>query len=81
MSRDSVDTLARFSSENCADKFPIACASESLVDAFEVNDGAMFNSRTTNVINPSGKIAFVDDDANYSGHAKSVLAFIEGMKR
>ena len=81
ISRDSVDTLARFSTEECASKFPIASAGESLVNAFDVNDGAMFNSRTTYVIDPSGKIAFVDDDADYSGHVKNVLAYVEAMKR
>ena len=47
MSRDSVDTLARLSTEQCAGKFPMASAGEAIVNAFDVNDGAMFNSRTT----------------------------------
>lgn len=79
ISRDSVDTLARFSTEECGGKFPMASASESLVNAFDVNDGAMFNNRTTFVIARSGKIAYVDDDADYDGHVKSVLAFVQGM--
>lgn len=81
MSRDSVETLARFSAEECAGKFPMARASESLVNAFDVNDGAMFNTRTTYVIAPSGKIVFVDDDADHKGHVKSTLAFVQGMTR
>ena len=81
ISRDSTETLARFSTEECAGKFPMASAGESLVNAFDVNDGAMFNSRTTYVVTSSGKIAFVDDDADYGGHVKSVLAFIAAMKR
>lgn len=81
MSRDSVDTLARFSAEECFGKFPMGRASESLVNGFDVNDGAMFNTRTTYVIGPSGKIAFVDDSADYGGHAKSALAFVQGMSK
>jgi peroxiredoxin len=81
MSRDSVDTLARFSTEQCAGKFPVASADESIVNAFDVNDGAMFNTRTTYVIAPSGRIAFVHDDADSSGHVMKALAFVEGMKK
>jgi peroxiredoxin len=81
MSRDSVDTLARFSVEQCQGKFPVASADQSLVNAFDVNDGAMFNTRTTFVIAPSGTIAFVDDDADSNDHVKKALAFVERMKR
>jgi peroxiredoxin len=81
MSRDSVSTLARFSIEQCAGKFPVASADENIVNAFDVNDGAMFNTRTTFVIAPSGKIVFVDDDADSGDHVKKALAFVQGMKK
>jgi len=81
MSRDTVDTLARFSTEECAGKFPMASADESIVDGFDVNDGAMFNYRTTYVIAPSGKIAFVYDEDDYSNHVKKTLAFVQAMKK
>jgi peroxiredoxin Q/BCP len=81
MSRDTLDTLARFSTEQCASKFPMASADESIVDGFDVNDGAMFNTRTTYVIAPSGKIAFVHDDDDYSDHVKNALAFVQAMKK
>ena len=80
MSRDTLDTLARFSTEECASKFPMASADESTVNGFDVNDGAQFNTRTTYVIAPSGKIAFVDDDDDYSNHVKRALAFVQAMK-
>lgn len=81
VSRDSVDTLLRFSTAQCAGKFPVASADQSAVNAFDVNDGAMFNTRTTYVISPSGKIAFVDDDAEPEGHVKKALAFVQGLKK
>jgi peroxiredoxin len=81
MSRDTVDALARFSTEECAGKFPMASADESIVDGFDVNDGAMFNYRTTYVIAPSGKIAFVYDEDDYSNHVKKTLAFVQAMKK
>ncbi len=81
ISRDSTETLARFSADECGGKFPMASADEALVNGFDVNDGAMFNTRTTYVITPEGKIAFVNDDPEFGSHAKAALAFVEAMKR
>jgi peroxiredoxin len=80
MSRDSIETLARYSTQECAGKFPLASASESLVNAYDFNDGAMFNTRTTYVIDRAGKIVFVHDDDDYRDHVKRALAFVLGMK-
>lgn len=79
VSRDSVETLAEYSREACDGKFPVASADESLVNAFDVNDGAMFNTRTTYVISPSGRIVFVHDANEIRDHVKRSLAFVEGM--
>ncbi len=81
ISRDSSETLARFSADECAAKFPMASANEALVNGFDVNDGAMFNTRTTYVITSDGKIAFVNDDAEFGSHAKAALTFVQAMKR
>ena len=81
MSRDSLDTLARLSTEQCAGKFPMASASESIVNAFDVNDGAMFNTRTTYVIASSGRIVFVHDEDDHRDHVERALAFVQGMKK
>lgn len=81
MSRDSTDTLTRFSAGECPGEIPLASANESLVNEYDVNDGAMFNTRTTYVIAPSGKIAFVHGSDDHSGHAKGALAFVQGMKK
>jgi thioredoxin-dependent peroxiredoxin len=79
MSRDPVDALTRFSTEECAGKFPIASADLNIVTGFDVNDNANFTTRTTYVIGPTGYIAFVHDDDGYSGHVKNALAFVQGM--
>ncbi len=81
MSRDGVETLARYSAEVCGGKFTVASANEALVNAYDVNDGAMFNTRTTYVIDRSGKIAFVHDDDDYRDHAKRSLAFVAAMAK
>ena len=79
ISRDSLDTLARYSTEECDGKFPLVSADEKLVNAYDVNDGAMFNTRTTYVIAPSGHIAFVHDSNDTRGHVKNALAFVQAM--
>jgi peroxiredoxin Q/BCP len=81
ISRDPLDALARFSTEECAGKFPLASAGLNIVDGFDVNDSSNFTTRTTYVIAPSGKIAFVHDDDAYRGHVKNTLAFVQGMKQ
>jgi peroxiredoxin len=81
MSRDSVETLTHYSTAECGGKFPLASADEKTVNSFDVNDGAMFNTRTTYVVAPSGKIAFVRDEADAGGHVESALAFVLSMKR
>ena len=81
MSRDSIDTLKRFSVEQCMGKYAVGSADRTIVDAYDVNDGAMFNTRTTYVIAPGGKIVFVDNDMEPTGHARAALAFVKGMKR
>lgn len=81
MSRDSPDTLARFSAEGCPGGLPLASANESIVNDYDVNDGAMFNSRTTYVIAPTGKVVFVHDSHDQNSHAPSALAFVQGMRK
>jgi peroxiredoxin Q/BCP len=81
MSREPVDALARFSTEECAGKFPMAWAGPEIVAGYDVNDNSNFVTRTTYVIAPTGKIAFVHDDDDYRGHVKNTLAFVQGMKR
>ena len=79
ISRDSLDTLGRYSIEACDGKFPVVSADEALVNAYDVNDGAMFNTRTTYVIVPSGHIAFVHDNNDARGHVKKALAFVQTL--
>lgn len=81
VSRDSIDTLQRFSVEEAGGSFPVASANEDLVNAWDVNDGAMFNTRTTYVVDPSGKIVFVHDEDEFRNHVKRVLAFVEEMMK
>lgn len=81
MSRDSVASLSGLSTGAAHGKFALASADESLVNAFDVNDGAMFNTRTTYVIAPSGKIAFVHNEDEVRDHVKGALAFVQATRK
>lgn len=81
ISRDGLDTLAGYSRNECDGKFPVASANEALVNAYQVNDGAMFNSNTTYVIDRSGRIALVLDEQDRRSHVESSLAFIKSMSK
>lgn len=81
MSRDSIASLTGLSTGAAQGRFALASADEALVNAFDVNDGAMFNTRTTYVILPSGRIGFVHTDDEARHHVRNALAFIAGMKK
>jgi peroxiredoxin len=81
MSRDSVASLTGLSTGAAQGRFALASADEALVNAFDVNDGAMFNTRTTYVIAPSGRIVFVHNDDEVRDHVKKTLIFVEGIKK
>lgn len=79
MSRDSVDALREFSVSEAKGKFPVASADLATVDAFDVNDGAMFNTRTTYVIAHDGRIAFVEESSNLAAHVAGALAAVQEL--
>jgi len=81
MSRDSIASLTPLSTGAAKGRFALASADEALVNAFDVNDGAMFNTRTTYVIAPSGEIAFVHNDEEARNHVKNALLFVESLKK
>lgn len=81
MSRDSIASLAALSTGAAQGRFPLASADEALVNAFDVNDGAMFNTRTTYVIAPSGRIGFVHNDNEARDHVRKALIVVKGLKK
>jgi len=80
MSNDDIATLQRFSREECRDAFPVAVASARLIDAYDVSLGASgLASRTSYVIAPDGRIAFVHSDGDYRGHVRRTLAAVRAL--
>lgn len=83
MSGDDLATLKRFSVEACRSAFPVANASPQTIAAYDVGlEGrpAMSN-RTSYVIAPDGRIAFVHSDPDWSGHVARTLAAVRALKR
>ncbi len=81
MSADPVDKLARFSTEECRDKFAVASAGPAIVKGYDVAlpVGGMTN-RTSYVIAPTGRIAYVHSAMNYKDHVKNTLAAVRAMQ-
>ena len=82
----NVDQLAKFSSEYCAGKFPVAEATPDIIKNYDVRlmkaDGTATNitNRTSYVIAPNGKIIFVHSEMNAAGHVSSTLAAVKAWR-
>jgi peroxiredoxin len=93
MSADDLPTLQRFSTEECRDKFAVAVATPAITKAYDVAMNvdklpAQYRSaispgttdRTSYVIAPDGRIAFVHSDLNYAEHVSLTLAAVKALK-
>ena len=86
MSNDDIETLKRFSTEECRDKFAVAAATPQIVDAYEaalVRNGkdTGLTERTSYVIDRRGRIVFVHSDLDYKDHVRLALAAVKRLKR
>jgi len=83
MSADSVDDLVSFSTKACAGKFAVASAGPAIVTGYDValKMRPGMTDRTSYVIAPSGRVAFVHSEMNYAEHVKSTLAAVQAMKQ
>ncbi len=80
MSNDDIATLRRFSREECRDAFPVAVASSRLINAYDVSMGVTgMSNRTSYVIAPDGRIAFVHSNSDYRGHVRRTLAAVRAL--
>lgn len=82
MSADPVDKLARFSTEACRDKFAVASAGPSVIKDYDVALPLRIGmtNRTSYVIAPTGRIAYVHSAMSYKDHVKNTLAAVRAMK-
>ena len=86
MSADDLDTLKKFSTEACRDKFPVAIASPQVIQAYDValemnGKATALTDRTTYVIGQDGRIAMVFSDLKPDEHITRSLAAVRALKR
>lgn len=86
MSADDLDTLKRFSTEACRDKFPVAIATPDVIKAYDValsmnGKATGLTSRTTYVIGQDGRIAMAFSDLKPDEHITRSLAAVKALKK
>ena len=83
MSADDLKTLHDFSAKECRSAFPVATATPATQNAYDVAWAAHpgLTTRTSYVIDRSGKIVMVHDDIDFSKHVEKTLAAVQGLKK
>jgi peroxiredoxin len=84
MSNDDIDTLKRFSVEECRNAFPVGVASRQLIEAYDValvreGQDTGVTSRTSYVIGQDGTIVMVHSDMDYRDHVAKTLAAVRKL--
>lgn len=78
---DPIDKLAKFSVEECRNKFAVAVASPAMISGYDVKLPLMGRSnRTSFVIAKTGKIAFSYSAMSPEGHVSGTLAAVRALK-
>lgn len=82
MSNDDIETLKRFSREECRDAFPVGVASLDVMEDYEVGGkDKPFASRTSYVIAPNGTIATVYSSGDYRQHVSRTLTAVKNLSK
>lgn len=84
MSADDIETLKRFSTDECRSKFAVGAATPGIIEAYDaalVREGkdTGLTERTSYVIDQSGRIAFVHSDLDYRDHVRLTLAEVRKL--
>ena len=82
MSGDNLATLHDFSTKECRSAFPVATATPEIQKEYDVAWAAHpgITTRTSYVIDKSGKIVMVHDDLDFSQHVSKTLAAVKALK-
>lgn len=82
MSGDDLKTLHDFSTKECRSAFPVATATPEIQKEYDVAWAAHpgITTRTSYVIDRSGKIVMVHDDLDFSQHVSKTLAAVKALK-
>ena len=80
MSNDDIDTLKRFSREECRDAFPVGVASSRVIESYKVGrEGSQYTTRTSYVIAQDGRISMVYSNGDYREHVARTLAAVRAL--
>jgi thioredoxin-dependent peroxiredoxin len=82
MSGDNLATLHDFSTKECRSAFPVATATPEIQKEYDVawSKYPGWTTRTSYVIDRSGKIVMVHDDLDFSQHVAKTLAAVTALK-
>ena len=81
ISADDIETLKKFSVEECRSKFAVAVGSKKVIKAYDANLPVMGGSnRTTYIIAPDGKIIWSHSSLNVKGHVPGALAGVKAWQ-
>jgi peroxiredoxin Q/BCP len=82
MSGDNLATLHDFSTKECRSAFPVATATPDIQKEYDVAWAKYpgWTTRTSYVIDRSGKIVMVHDDLDFSQHVAKTLAAVKSLK-
>jgi peroxiredoxin len=82
MSADDLKTLHDFSTRECRSAFPVATATPAIQKEYDVAwaEHPGITTRTSYVIDRSGKIVMVHDDLDFSQHVAKTLAAVRALK-
>lgn len=79
---DPIDKLAKFSTEACRSKFPVAVATPQMIADYDVKLPLMGRSnRTSFVITKNARIAWVHSEMRPDGHVTGALTAVRALKR
>jgi thioredoxin-dependent peroxiredoxin len=83
MAGDPIDKLAKFSVEECRNKFAVASATPEIIKAYDVTLPQLStrSNRTSYVISKSGRIAYVYSNSAPEAHITNTLAAVKALKK
>ncbi len=78
---DDINKLAKFSMEECRNKFPVAVATPAMIKAYDVAlPLAGRSNRTSYIVAPNGQIVYAYSNGDYRGHVPGVLKALREWK-
>jgi thioredoxin-dependent peroxiredoxin len=81
ISADNIETLTKFSVEECRNKFAVAVGSKAVIKSYKTGLPVIGGSdRTTYVIAPTGKIVWSYSKLSVKGHVTGALAAVRAYQ-